>query len=463
MTVHNYSNTASKATLDSPLNSSANTFSVSSFTGYPSVPFFILMDRDTSSAELMEVTTVAGSTLTASRGVGGTASTSHSAGATVEHVIPAAVPQAVEQHVEAVANVHGVTGTLIGADSPGTMTNKTYEGAHVHRLSASLPASPAAGFVVTGDSSVARDGFLADNTAANTDRSAFLLKQAGTERFNVYNDGTVRVIPSGATTRAAIQVTGEIRSDDLTLTDDLTVGGDATVTGAVVAASVNAGTVTASGGIVSTNTNTLGSVTASGVIQANAAGTALTVTNTAQVGALNVVSGNVAITGTNGKLQLPNGGSGNGTAIGQVRYRLGQLERWDGAAWRGDTQAGGSTQSGFSGVNSTQNRQIYATAIANPGHPYFLLVHGQAEFNSVPGGDRWDLAVCLDDPNAASVIIIGLGNGFTRTGMGVTGELTGAHNVYFVARRTIGSGSVDITAFNQNFAVVQLASIPPSA
>src|SRR6187551_138209 len=114
---HNYTNTASKALLDGNINSSVGSLAVTGYTGYPSAPFYILVDRDTSAAELMEVTAVAGSTLTVTRGTGGTAATSHSSGATVEHVIPAAVPQAVEQHIEASSNVHGVTGALIGADS----------------------------------------------------------------------------------------------------------------------------------------------------------------------------------------------------------------------------------------------------------------------------------------------------------------------------------------------------------
>src|SRR4051812_10591188 len=331
---HNYTNTASKAALDAPLNSSASSFAVTSFTGYPAAPFYILVDRDTSSAELMEVTGVAGTTLTVVRGAGGTASTSHSSGADVEHVIPAAVPQSVEQHVEATSNVHGVTGALVGADSTGTLANKTFRGAHTHTYSDTLPDSPTAAFLVNADNSVARDGFAVNNTGANADRNAFVLRQSGSDRVNVFNDGTIKVTPAGSAVRPSIESTGNIKAENFESTDDITAAGDITATGNMEAAAGNFGNLNVASGMSSTGDNTVGTLTAAGLIRGNQAGTGLTIVNGAEVGSLNVTNGNAVLSGSNARLQFPATASGNGTATGQIRYPSGAVESWDGTAWR---------------------------------------------------------------------------------------------------------------------------------
>ncbi len=460
MTVHNYTNTASRAVLDSPLNSSANSFTVTSFTGYPVAPFFILMDRDSSSAELMEVTSVAGSTLTVVRGSGGTASTSHSAGATVEHVIPAAVPQTVEQHVEATANIHGVTGSLIGADSTGTLANKTFTGAHIHNYSDVNPAAPNGGFVVNADSSLGRDGFVASNAGANTDRSGFVLRQSGSDRFNVFYDGTVKVTPSGVSGRPALEATGTIKSEDFEATDDITAAGDITAIGNVTAANVNAGNVNVSGNLSSTNQNTLGALTATGAIQANASGTGLVVANEAHVGSL-LSTGNIALSGSNARLQFPSSptAASPGTATGQTRYRVGIVETWDGSKWRAPYLSAATTRPTASGLITDGHTTI---AIHNePGsiEPFKIQVFAQAEFNSVPDGTRWDLRAYLDDATSGELIAVGVGNGFTQTGVGWTETLTGSHTIYFVAHRSLGAGSVTLTAFNQMFTSAMFGTV----
>lgn len=461
MTVHNYSNTASRATLDSPLNSSASSFALSTFTGYPSVPFYILMDRDTSSSELMEVTNVAGSTLTVNRGQGGTAATSHSAGAFVEHVIPAAVPQAVEQHVEATSNIHGITGALVGADSTGTLSNKTFQGAFVHSYSSSQPESPEAGFVVNADNGTARDAFVVDGDGANTDRRGFLITQNGGERFEAFNDGTVRVTPSGSAIRPGIESTTSIRTSDLEVTDDVTVAGDVTIAGSTSTAGLATGNMSASGTLSVGGASSLGVVNASGAVTASASGTGLTVNNNAVVGGALTVSGTggVSLTGTNARLRFPATATGAGSNEGQMRYRAGQVEVWSGSTWLGSQSSGSSAYtSSFTGVNSTQNRVIVQSSIPDPGNPYHLMVAGQCEFNDVAVDTRWDLYIVLDSASNSDFITMGGGNGFTTTAMGVSPRLTGTHTLMFVARRVVGAGTVNITPFSQVWTAFQISS-----
>jgi hypothetical protein len=449
---HNYVNTASKAVLDAPLNSSSNTITVTGFSGYPTVPFFALIDRDTSASELVEVTNVAGSTLTANRGSGGTASTSHSAGATLEHVIPASIPQSVEQHIEASTNVHGVTGALIGADSTGTLSNKTFRGAHIHTYSDTLPDSPTGGVVVNADNSLGRDGFIANNTGANVDRRAFLLSQSGSPRFEVFYDGTVKATPSGVSARPAIKAVGTVEADDLNVLDDITAAGDITAQGNVEASAGNFGNVNVSGGFSSTGTNAMGVVNAAGKITGSASGVGMTINNEAEVGTLNVTGGNARLTGSNARLQFPASPTSGlaGTAAGQIRYRSGAVETWDGTKWRVSYQSGGTEKGTGAGLTTSSPTIIWIKTVNDSTSPYRVLVSGSAEFNSVPNdGTRWDLVIRLDNATSGTILSTGVGNGFVHAPMAFSDVLNGSHTIYWTAVRTLGGGSMTLTAFNQ--------------
>jgi hypothetical protein len=467
---HNYSNTASTAQLDAPLNSSANSFQVTGFTGYPAAPFYILMDRDTSSAELMEVTQVAGSTLTVTRGAGGTASTPHAAGAAVEHVIPAAVPQAVEQHVEATTNVHGVTGALVGADDATTLTNKTYRGAGRHVYSDSLPAAPAAGFIVEADTSISRDGFVAAGTAANTDRRGFLLTQSGANRFEARYDGTVKITPSGASTHPGLEVTTGITADTLTTTHDATVGEDLSVANLISANALTVANATVSSGLSTLGTSNLAQVNASGTVTAAGSGTGLQVTNAANVGGALTVAGTgtaLTLSGTNARLRFPSSPTAStpGTASGEVRHRAGMLEVWDGTVWRGQGghQGGGVLTMNPGGLITNTTTDIGNFTIPGFGAnvPYRAFVMAQCELNNTTPGARFDLFIFegSDFSDTGSAIAVGVGPGFTQTGLGSFFVNDGGGCVFHaVVKRTVGGGGTtcELSAFNQMFTVMAI-------
>ena len=85
-----YSSTAAPTTLTGPVNSSSGTFVVGATTGFPgSFPYTLIVDPDTASEEVVQVTAASGTTLTVTRGVDGTAGQSHNAGAVVKHGISA--------------------------------------------------------------------------------------------------------------------------------------------------------------------------------------------------------------------------------------------------------------------------------------------------------------------------------------------------------------------------------------
>lgn len=123
---YNYSNTAVQTALGGSISGAATSMIVSATTGFPgTTPYILAVDYGAATEELVKVTGVAGTTLTVERGFGGTSAQSHSLGAVVRHVVNAQDLIDFRTHEAATADVHGVTGALVGATSTQTLTNKT--------------------------------------------------------------------------------------------------------------------------------------------------------------------------------------------------------------------------------------------------------------------------------------------------------------------------------------------------
>ena len=85
-----YSSTAVRTTLASSINDSVTSIDVVAVVGWPaSYPYTVIIDQDTASEEVVEVTARVGTTLTVTRGVDGTTGVAHSAGAAVNHGVSA--------------------------------------------------------------------------------------------------------------------------------------------------------------------------------------------------------------------------------------------------------------------------------------------------------------------------------------------------------------------------------------
>lgn len=129
MAIRFYSNVAPPTSLTAGVNTITTTITIDSAAGLPTFqPFTLALDPDTPTMELVEVTAAAGTTLTVTRAIDGTSASSHSAGAVVMHVSSARDFAEANAHVNATANVHGLSGgaVVVGTTSSQTLTNKTY-------------------------------------------------------------------------------------------------------------------------------------------------------------------------------------------------------------------------------------------------------------------------------------------------------------------------------------------------
>lgn len=121
-----YSATAQPTVLTAAITPSTLVITVQQTVGFPvSVPYILALDYNSPSEEVVLVTAQAGTSLTITRAYDGTSAASHNAGAAVRHTWTALDGTDSRVHEGSTANVHGVTGNLVGETSTQTLTNKT--------------------------------------------------------------------------------------------------------------------------------------------------------------------------------------------------------------------------------------------------------------------------------------------------------------------------------------------------
>jgi hypothetical protein len=143
----NFSATAIETTLVNSISSAATgdtttSVSVVSVSGFPSVPYTLILGPDTNKEEVVTVTAATSTTLTVTRGQDGTQAVSHTAGTSVRHGVSGRDFKEEQTHIAArgydtdsgilsnagQTHVHGIVtgeGVVVGTDKIQTLTNKT--------------------------------------------------------------------------------------------------------------------------------------------------------------------------------------------------------------------------------------------------------------------------------------------------------------------------------------------------
>lgn len=120
MPARNYTSTAEAKTLSASINDAATTMTLNSINTLPGTyPYTLVIDPDTAKEEIVSVTSLsAGTTLNITRNADSSGAKAHDAAAVVRHMITARDLQEPQDHIYAVTNVHGVTGTIAPLASP---------------------------------------------------------------------------------------------------------------------------------------------------------------------------------------------------------------------------------------------------------------------------------------------------------------------------------------------------------
>lgn len=241
MTVRNYSNVASVATVSALVAAADTTATLSSYTGFPAAPFAAVWEKGTASEEAVLVTGVSGSTVTMTRGYDGTTAKSHAAGATFQHAIIAKDLTEANAHVNATGAVHGLASAVVGVSDTQTLSNKTLT---TPVLSAPTLTGAASGASLTLSLTLTVSGTTTLTTAAIT-----TLNVSGNSALT----GTLTV--TGNTI-----LNGTTFSAKATTLTTLTTSGAATLASAQVTATpASAADVARKDYVDSTNTSTLNS------------------------------------------------------------------------------------------------------------------------------------------------------------------------------------------------------------
>lgn len=128
MTVRFYSSVAAETTLTGAITNASTMATIALAVGLPSsTPFTLALDYESAGEELVEVTAIAGTNLTITRGIDGTSATSHNAGARVRHVASARDYADSRSHENADDGIHGLSPgeELVGTTKVQSLSNKT--------------------------------------------------------------------------------------------------------------------------------------------------------------------------------------------------------------------------------------------------------------------------------------------------------------------------------------------------
>ena len=213
--------------------------------------FIVVVDPETSSEEIVEVTGVASNTLTVIRGHDGSTAKTHTSGAKVRHMAIGEDMRDAAAHIEATA-AHGATGAVVGTTNTQTLTNKTISAASntiSEIANANIAAAAAIADTKLGTISTASKVQNSATTATSSNSGSAIVSRDASGNFSAgiitaALTGNVTGNASTATTLATgrdFQITGDVEASAVSFngSGNLTLN-TSIANGVIVNADVNA-------------------------------------------------------------------------------------------------------------------------------------------------------------------------------------------------------------------------------
>ncbi len=197
----NYSSVARQTTLTSSVSGAATAFAVTETTGFPSVPYTLVVDPGRSEEEAITVTAQVGLNLTVLRGQDGTAPQPHDAGATVRHMATARDFREPADHISLEENVHGVVTALVGVADDQILDNKTFQSSLTDHTAIVVKAASgqATPILVFSDAAGSTTGYV--NTAGRVNTPG--VDGTSSSTLTAGSAATVPLIVKGAASQTA--------------------------------------------------------------------------------------------------------------------------------------------------------------------------------------------------------------------------------------------------------------------
>ena len=253
MAARNYRSVARATTLTSGVSGGATAFAVTETTGFPTVPYTLVVDPGRAEEEAVTVTNQVGLNLTVLRGQDGTGAQAHDAGATLRHMATARDFREPAEHIDLVSGVHGVGSDFVGSTDSQTLDNKTFQASLTDHTPIVVKAASGQTTPVLVFSDAAGATVAAVNTAGRVNTPG--VDSSSSSTLTAGSAATVPLIVKGAASQSAKLLS--VRDSGNTER----VSADAS--GVLVAAVINSTDVTASNvtatssTVLSTSTDTV--------------------------------------------------------------------------------------------------------------------------------------------------------------------------------------------------------------